>query len=169
MTDDCRAIVIGSGPSGAVAALTLLERGIPVTLLESGQAFPAGLIVRAFGRNLFRKWAPNSGQYPLTVPAADRYAYVASGNPDTLWQNALMPGGLSNYWTGAVPRFAPEDFSEGARLHERYCWPVSYDDLAPFYSQAELLLGVVGERSEEHTSELQSRENLVCRLLLEKK
>src|SRR5690606_40000558 len=26
-------------------------------------------------------------------------------------------------------------------------------------------LGVVGERSEEHTSELQSRENLVCRLL----
>src|SRR5690606_41100670 len=29
--------------------------------------------------------------------------------------------------------------------------------------------GAVGERSEEHTSELQSRENLVCRLLLEKK
>src|SRR5690606_41129316 len=27
----------------------------------------------------------------------------------------------------------------------------------------------LGERSEEHTSELQSRENLVCRLLLEKK
>src|SRR5690606_40149013 len=27
----------------------------------------------------------------------------------------------------------------------------------------------VGLRSEEHTSELQSRENLVCRLLLEKK
>src|SRR5690606_12270406 len=30
-------------------------------------------------------------------------------------------------------------------------------------------LGLRGERSEEHTSELQSRENLVCRLLLEKK
>src|SRR5690606_40062354 len=28
---------------------------------------------------------------------------------------------------------------------------------------------VGGDRSEEHTSELQSRENLVCRLLLEKK
>src|SRR5690606_41962429 len=36
---------------------------------------------------------------------------------------------------------------------------------------AGLLRGVValGQRSEEHTSELQSRENLVCRLLLEKK
>src|SRR5690606_41015119 len=31
------------------------------------------------------------------------------------------------------------------------------------------MIGVVGSRSEEHTSELQSRENLVCRLLLEKK
>src|SRR5207302_5213877 len=30
-------------------------------------------------------------------------------------------------------------------------------------------LGNAGVRSEEHTSELQSRENLVCRLLLEKK
>src|SRR5690606_39630123 len=29
--------------------------------------------------------------------------------------------------------------------------------------------GVSNQRSEEHTSELQSRENLVCRLLLEKK
>src|SRR5690606_41441147 len=29
--------------------------------------------------------------------------------------------------------------------------------------------GWIGGRSEEHTSELQSRENLVCRLLLEKK
>src|SRR5690606_31964123 len=31
------------------------------------------------------------------------------------------------------------------------------------------LMAVNNERSEEHTSELQSRENLVCRLLLEKK
>src|SRR5690606_24420299 len=31
------------------------------------------------------------------------------------------------------------------------------------------VIGVMHSRSEEHTSELQSRENLVCRLLLEKK
>ena len=136
MTDTQRAVVIGSGPSGAIAALTLLERGIPVTMLESGQAFPAGLVVRAFGRNLFRKWAPDS----------EGYAFVASGDPDTEWQSALLPGGLSNYWTGAVPRFAPEDFYEGERLHERYRWPLEYADIACYYSQAERLLGVVGER-----------------------
>jgi choline dehydrogenase-like flavoprotein len=136
MTDNQRVIVIGSGPTGATAALMLLERGIPVTLLESGQAFEPGLLVRAFGRNLFRKWAAND----------DQYAYVASGDPDTQWQSALTPGGLSNYWTGAVPRFAPEDFFEGERLHERYRWPVSYADVAPYYTYAERLLGVVGER-----------------------
>src|SRR5699024_12093605 len=32
-----------------------------------------------------------------------------------------------------------------------------------------LLYGLIGTRSEEHTSELQSRFDLVCRLLLEKK
>src|SRR5688572_31374145 len=31
------------------------------------------------------------------------------------------------------------------------------------------VLTIAGERSEEHTSELQSQSNLVCRLLLEKK
>src|SRR5690606_40633415 len=36
-------------------------------------------------------------------------------------------------------------------------------------AQGVLRLGQVILRSEEHTSELQSRENLVCRLLLEKK
>src|SRR2546426_7154714 len=35
--------------------------------------------------------------------------------------------------------------------------------------EAELLQAAIGARSEEHTSELQSPCNLVCRLLLEKK
>jgi choline dehydrogenase-like flavoprotein len=136
MNDTQRAIIIGSGPAGATAALTLLERGIPVTLLESGEAFPSGLIVRAFGRNLYRKWASDD----------EGYTFVASGDPATEWQSALVPGGLSNYWTGAVPRFTPEDFTEGERLHECYRWPVSYPELAPYYARAERLVGVVGER-----------------------
>src|SRR5690606_41712098 len=43
----------------------------------------------------------------------------------------------------------------------------------PFDKNAPVILALLGiwynNRSEEHTSELQSRENLVCRLLLEKK
>src|SRR5437588_3338417 len=40
------------------------------------------------------------------------------------------------------------------------------DDPAPI---ARVLVEVLGDRSEEHTSELQSHSDLVCRLLLEKK
>src|SRR5690606_41204390 len=44
--------------------------------------------------------------------------------------------------------------------------PQEYDG---FGENPASMLVVHTERSEEHTSELQSRENLVCRLLLEKK
>src|SRR5436309_6719974 len=44
-----------------------------------------------------------------------------------------------------------------AATHLAHCW-ISY-----------FQMNVDTQRSEEHTSELQSRENLVCRLLLEKK
>src|SRR2546422_1591490 len=40
---------------------------------------------------------------------------------------------------------------------------------AALVDHGQLLDAVLGERSEEHTSELQSRLHLVCRLLLEKK
>src|SRR3712207_8449248 len=51
-------------------------------------------------------------------------------------------------------------FLAGTEPESRYWW------LALTYGGAALLVAV---RSEEHTSELQSRQYLVCRLLLEKK
>ena len=41
-----------------------------------------------------------------------------------------------------MPRFAPHDFTEGERLHERYRWPVTYDDLVPYYEDLEPLLDI---------------------------
>lgn len=131
-----RVVVIGSGPSGAMAAWQLVQAGVPVTMLESGTQMPAGLLVRAFGRNLLRRKPPGSF-------GSDQQAHQASGDPKTKWYFHLQPGGLSNQWTGAVPRFAPEDFTEGARLHERYDWPIRYADLALYYERAERLMDVV--------------------------
>src|SRR3712207_8828992 len=45
--------------------------------------------------------------------------------------------------------------------------PVHAETLRNNYEQ--MVVPVEGQRSEEHTSELQSRQYLVCRLLLEKK
>ena len=61
---------------------------------------------------------------------------------DVDWISSLSLGGLSNYWTAAVPRFAPADFLDGKRLDERYVWPITYDDLVPHYEQAERALTV---------------------------
>jgi choline dehydrogenase-like flavoprotein len=127
-------VVIGSGPAGATAARELSENGIPVTMLESGSEAPRGLLVRCGGKNLYRRVPP--------LPEAD---HSVSGDPRTECYASLAPGGLSNNWTGAVPRFAPEDFTEGERLHERFRWPITYSDLVPYYEKIERNLEITAD------------------------
>src|SRR3712207_7377746 len=54
-------------------------------------------------------------------------------------------------------------------LHHARNWVVSALTGCPVAKRSQICSGMVGVRSEEHTSELQSRQYLVCRLLLEKK
>ena len=130
-------VVIGSGPSGAMAAHELVKLGVPVTMLESGSEPVSGVLVRLNGRNVWRR-KPDEN-----MREGDRH--VAKGDPNTRWYYNLTPGGLSNNWTGAVPRFAPEDFYEGERLDERYRWPLDYKELVPYYEKAEWLMDVTGD------------------------
>src|SRR5688572_32621312 len=53
------------------------------------------------------------------------------------------------------------------RLHDEQTERRMMEDFGPFFRRG--LEALRGNRSEEHTSELQSQSNLVCRLLLEKK
>jgi choline dehydrogenase-like flavoprotein len=126
-------IVIGSGPCGAAAAARLTRRGVPVLLLDAGLRAPSGLLVRAAGHTIVRRkgW----GEY-----SAGRQDPTST--PDVEWYSSLSLGGLSNYWTGAVPRFAPDDFTEGGRIDERYVWPLTYDELEPYYRQMEAVVVV---------------------------
>jgi choline dehydrogenase-like flavoprotein len=136
MPDDRRVVVIGSGPAGAAAARELVANGIAVTMLESGiSPERGGLLLRLGGRNMIRRIAPlrEDGHHSV------------SGDPRTLCYVKHVPGGLSNNWTGAVPRFAPGDFTEGERLHERYRWPISYEDLAPFYEKVERTMEITAD------------------------
>ncbi len=135
MNDSRRVIIIGSGPTGAMTALQLSRKGIPVTMLEAGSDFTKGLLLRIMGKTVLRR----------QPDMMNGDSHVASGDPSTAWYYFHSPGGLSNQWAGAVPRFAPEDFCEGARLHEKYRWPISYDDLAPYYDIVERLLKVTAD------------------------
>jgi choline dehydrogenase-like flavoprotein len=135
MGDERQVVVIGSGPAGAAAARELLANGIAVTMLEAGSVLPRGLLLRLGGRNYYRR----------TPPLREEGAHAVSGDPRTLCYVKFAPGGLSNNWTGAVPRFAPADFTEGERLHERFRWPITYTDLAPFYERVERYLTVTAD------------------------
>src|SRR5690606_42151718 len=75
-------------------------------------------------------------------------------------------------WVGAAASCAPCACNEiapagsGRRLRRRTVRFATAQHRQPFVGARYSVRG--GLRSEEHTSELQSRENLVCRLLLEK-
>ena len=126
-------IVIGSGPTGAAAASRLVARGRDVVLLDSGKRAPRGLVVRAAGNTLFRYRSPRE-------LSSDRLS--DSSTDGSHWFSSLSLGGLSNYWTAAVPRFHPEDFTDGRRIDEKFAWPVTAGDLEPYYAEAEGLLRV---------------------------
>jgi choline dehydrogenase-like flavoprotein len=126
-------VVIGSGPCGAMATKELVDRGVRVTMLDAGDRAPRGVIVRVADRTIVR-WVEPAGL------RTDRHRALV--DPATEWYSSLSQGGLSNYWTSAVPRFAPEDFTDGARRDVRYQWPISYDDLLPYYEATEQVLAV---------------------------
>ncbi|MEO6122862.1 MAG: GMC family oxidoreductase [Ilumatobacteraceae bacterium] len=132
---DIDVIVVGSGPCGAIAADRLVDRGLRVTMVDAGATAPRGVIVRLADRTVF-KWVADGHM------STDRH--VAVRDRPSEWFSSLALGGLSNYWTSAVPRFAAEDFTEGAVIDERFRWPIGYSDLEPFYDVAERALSVSG-------------------------
>lgn len=134
-TADNRVVVIGSGPPGATAALFLARAGLEVLLLEAGlQAGSKGLTFRVSGLTL----AKRKGEL------RQREGVRRTGDPNAQLFEELAPGGLSNHWSCAVPRFSAEDFEDAARGGEDHTWPVSYAELAPWYDQVEPLLHVAG-------------------------
>ena len=138
MDDDRHVVVIGSGPAGAMAAHLLVRKGIPVTMLETGEKIQRGTLVRLAGRNLYRDLPQ------MTKPTG----FVITGDPQTNLEYNYALGGLSNQWTGAVPRFCAEDFTAGEQVHEKYRWPVTYGDLAPFYEIAERTMEITADPSD---------------------
>src|SRR5690625_4470477 len=70
----------------------------------------------------------------------------------------------------AITSILTPDVVARAKFDAHHLTSIEQEDLPPAASLGELLARLAWpERSEEHTSELQSRGHLVCRLLLEKK
>ncbi|PRQ07827.1 GMC oxidoreductase [Enhygromyxa salina] len=71
------------------------------------------------------------------------------------WWYAPTFGGTSNMWYGNTPRMLPEDFQLHSRYGQGMDWPISYDELEPFYCDAEDLMTISGPS--DHTPFVRSR------------
>lgn len=74
----------------------------------------------------------------------DDHGLYANETPDKPWITHVELGGNSNCWWACTPRLAPEDFSLRTRYGQGADWPLTYDELEPFYVRAENMLGVAG-------------------------
>ena len=128
-----RVVVIGSGPGGAAASLFLANAGVETLVMESGSREAAlGFTARVRGFTVAKR----------RPPLRQRSGFTAIGDPATELYEELAPGGLSNQWSCAVPRFSDEDFLDGMRAGEPYTWPIRYADVAPWYERVEPLLQI---------------------------
>jgi choline dehydrogenase-like flavoprotein len=70
----------------------------------------------------------------------------ASDNPSNRfdWWRARMLGGRTNHWGRISLRNGPYDFKPRSRDGLGFDWPISYEDLAPYYDKVEMLVGIYG-------------------------
>jgi choline dehydrogenase-like flavoprotein len=69
---------------------------------------------------------------------------VSEGSDPFQWWRPRMLGGRSNHWGRVALRFGPYDFKPNSRDGLGVDWPISYDDLAPWYDKIERTIGVTG-------------------------
>lgn len=153
-------IIVGSGAAGGIAAHVLVNRGLNVLMLEIGpkwnrteifhteHSWPYEMPFRGLGRpgQYDGLWKVSAYTEHLYVhPRVDRYG-TAPGT-DFHWTRIHAVGGRTNTWARVSLRMAewdlkPKSMQDGAGED----WPISYDDLAPYYDKAEDLMGVFGTR-----------------------
>ncbi len=141
-------VIVGSGVCGALVAARLATRGVRVLILEAGPRVsrPAALTqYRAALIKVPECAYPNPPYAPHSTSDRPDSYYLQNG-PDKYEATYLRQvGGTTWHWLGTTLRFVPDDF----RLHSTFGvgldWPISYDDLEPWYSEAEQELGVAGD------------------------
>jgi glucose dehydrogenase len=145
-------IIVGSGISGALMASRLATAGVKVAILEAGTKVERADAVTRF-QNAPIKWpaAPyppiREAMHPI-VSNLD-FWYRQSG-PDKFASTYLkVVGGTTWHWLGTCLRFVPNDFRLKTLYGRGADWPMTYDDLEPFYGEAEGEIGVAGDSARD--------------------
>src|ERR1700710_43601 len=152
-------VVVGSGAAGGQTAYTLCMEGAKVLMLEAGRNYvpeqetpmfqtPDQAPLRGAG-------TPDKGFgfYDATVDGGWNVPGepYSQGKDDPRrrfpWGRSRMLGGRTNHWGRISLRNGPYDFKPHSRDGLGFDWPIAYDDMAPYYDKAEMLVGVSGANS----------------------
>ena len=149
-----RALVVGSGPGGSVAAMVLAQGGWDVTVFEKGPNYFTNLESDLPGTVFSNDELKMNRGFSLPDQTAEPRVYRSSpqatpivGAVEALPQTV---GGGTVHWDAKTPRFWDIDFKKlsmlgpvrGAEITD---WPFDYSEISPYYDRIEELIGVAGD------------------------
>lgn len=146
-------IVVGTGAGGGMAIKTLCEAGLSVLALNSGRRLdptqdfrnhkmPYEMQYRGFGDPKRR-----DNYYHIENEYTDglwEHGIAYTQAPGTVWEwpRCHAVGGKTNFWGRSAARMGEIDFRAATRDGFDTDWPVTYEEIAPYYSRAEKMIGV---------------------------
>ena len=140
-------IIVGSGAGGSAAAYRLTQSGKRVLLLEKGDYLPRD------GSTLDVKTVFKEGRFKNQVEWSD-------GNGEVFVPGEYYNvGGKTKWYGAALLRMDPHEFEADPKFQLRG-WPIDYEELLPYYEEAERLLHV---NQFDHEPELTSLIAKICK------
>jgi len=139
--EDADVCVVGAGPAGGLVADRLASE-YEVVVLDAGPRFDPDSRLERQERAI----RPAFDRPDVWDVGGERDSYAATGEWFYPLNHARVKGvgGSTLHWQGMVMRMHEDDFRSGSARGVGPDWPISYEDLQPYYAEAEAELGVSG-------------------------